>query len=183
MNLDLQLAIQKTRLALAKVGDWDEEKHPREKDGKWTGGGGSGEDRPQLMHGTTYDSGLQILKEGFHPGEGGRVFATPRKDIAIEYGWTNLVNTVVGEPLDARFAVVVLKKGASGFRRDSPGSVSDTWQYSKVGAVPPSDIDSVEVYSGWNKTKPIAVLTNTRKKFASQKLYLVAKLSRNREKS
>lgn len=30
-------------VALLKVGDFDEDKHPRDKDGKWTAGGGAGD--------------------------------------------------------------------------------------------------------------------------------------------
>ena len=84
MNLALSTAILKTRLALLK-GDWDEEKHPRAEDGKWTDGD---KDSLQLMHGTTYQSAQQIIKEGLKPGEGVYVYATPDKSIAIEYGWS-----------------------------------------------------------------------------------------------
>ena len=38
MNGFLQLAIAKSRLCLLKAGDFDESKHPRDEDGKFTQG-------------------------------------------------------------------------------------------------------------------------------------------------
>ena len=49
-SLVLANAILKTRLLLLKAGDFDESKHPRAEDGKWTegGGGGPGQEGNQL---------------------------------------------------------------------------------------------------------------------------------------
>jgi hypothetical protein len=146
--------------------------HPREKSGEgagqFTSGGGGGSSaekessQPVLMHGTRYENAMQILKNGFSPGEGGYVYATPNKKIAVEYGWGKLVREVEGEAEDAKFAVVVFKQNVQGFHVDNPRPSSDRWQWTRKGSVPASDIDRVEVYSAWRKdSPPIDVLRNT----------------------
>lgn len=122
---------------------------PRDEHGKWISVG--------LMHGTTYESAQDILKEGFKPGEANRVFATPSRKIALAYGFGKLVRKNEPETKDAKFAVVVFKGIPRGFKND-PDSPEDTWQWSKQGSVPPEDIERVEVYSAWDHSNPIEIL-------------------------
>lgn len=135
---------------------------------------------PTLMHGTTYESAQKILEEGFNPGELGSVFATPDKKIAIEYGFSALVKSTTEEKSDAKFAVVVLKSDVKGFKTSNASSSGDTWQYTRAGKVPPSDIERIEVFSAWDKSKPTEVLKPKETKALEDKvkLYLVVLLLR-----
>lgn len=114
-----------------------------------------------LMHGTSYGSGLKILEEGFLPGEGGFVYATPKRDIAVQYGFSQAQREAIRtnyEDPNAKFAVVTLKTNIQGFAIDNPSSFTDTWQWTRKGPVLPSEILRVEVFSAWDLTKPVEIL-------------------------
>ena len=116
-----------------------------------------------LMHGTSYGSGLKILEEGFLPGEGGFVYATPKRDIAVQYGFSQAQREAIRlnfEDPNAKFAVVTLKTSIQGFKIDNPSefTINDTWQWTRHGPVLPSEILRVEVFSAWDLTKPVEIL-------------------------
>lgn len=124
-------------------------------------GGGVAGAEVTLMHGTSYGSGLKILEEGFLPGEGGFVYATPKRDIAVQYGFSQAQREAIRtnyEDPDAKFAVVTLKTSIQGFAIDNPSSFTDTWQWTRKGPVQPSEISRVEVFSAWDLTKPVEIL-------------------------